>query len=469
MARKKKRRIRSPHPGVVILRRTLPAGGTAWRARFRDPDTGKLVYDTLDPQELSTHEARADWAKRKSRALAKRRTEIASGAPLKTHTPLPKAVDDYLKACADRLRPSTVETYQKGVDKLVTWCGENGIATTEQLTPGRLELFAASLAAARKRKAKAKNGRGAKRQTAERLSRFSVARDVRSVKALAFYWRRQGVLPHCTKEDITAALKAAPGEPDPPAYLTPTQIKKLLERAVAHDDAVFKATRREHRGLSPAGSTPRYMPVAPLILTALLTGMRIGELENLRWDRVDLEALDSQGRKAGEIRLTPADTKTSRSRVIDLGIAPTARVLLSALRLQAGKIEERPYVFGPEGKRPLPHTAVESARKRLIGEYNAPAFSSQGLRQTCTTYLVCSSIYGGASIFLAAKRSGHSVQVCEHFYAGTLRGLDPQAKTLEEVMRVKKAAAKVVTRIYRASHRAKAKQPRARRQKRGAA
>ena len=37
------RRTRSPHPGVIVFKRMLPSGCVQWRARFRDPDTGRLT------------------------------------------------------------------------------------------------------------------------------------------------------------------------------------------------------------------------------------------------------------------------------------------------------------------------------------------------------------------------------------------------------------------------------------------
>ena len=60
--RRRKRRIRSPHPGVVWLERKLPSGGTSWRARFTDPDTGKLVYLGMRRLKVTNHEGRREWA-----------------------------------------------------------------------------------------------------------------------------------------------------------------------------------------------------------------------------------------------------------------------------------------------------------------------------------------------------------------------------------------------------------------------
>ena len=62
-----------------------PVRRIGWRARFVDPDFGRLVKVRLDPS-LTTAELRADWAVKKSRASAKRRLKLEAGAPRATGT-----------------------------------------------------------------------------------------------------------------------------------------------------------------------------------------------------------------------------------------------------------------------------------------------------------------------------------------------------------------------------------------------
>jgi hypothetical protein len=131
----KKRRIRSPHPGVVLKQRTLPSGASAWRARFDDPDSGREVYITLHPTELSTAEARRLWAIRKSKTLAKRRMELEAGAAIKSETPIAGAVDVYLVDAKHRLRASTLRTYRhQGLDQFRRWVASRNLAHIEELT-----------------------------------------------------------------------------------------------------------------------------------------------------------------------------------------------------------------------------------------------------------------------------------------------------------------------------------------------
>jgi hypothetical protein len=68
-----KRRIRSPHPGVVIEKPRAPR--KYYRARF--VEGGRIKKVRLDPLIVPTAEARRDWAIRKSRELGRVRMEEA--------------------------------------------------------------------------------------------------------------------------------------------------------------------------------------------------------------------------------------------------------------------------------------------------------------------------------------------------------------------------------------------------------
>jgi integrase len=92
---------------------------------------------------------------------------------------------------------------------------------------------------------------------------------------------------------------------------------------------------------------------------------------------------------------------------------------------------------------------ASEARRRLIDDYGAPPFqwstrnsrpgsrSFPTLRSTCGSYLACApSIYKGSSATLAAAQLGHSVQVAERHYIGTLRRIPTSATTLEAAMEI---------------------------------
>lgn len=91
------------------------------------------------------------------------------------------------------------------------------------------------------------------------------------------------------------------------------RVKKLLKKGANKRDRVlsvgdFRQLREGANGITPA-----------LLITAFWSGMRRGEIFNLKWSQVDL--------REGVIRLKAEDTKSGRPRVI-----PMATELLTAFR-----------------------------------------------------------------------------------------------------------------------------------------
>lgn len=429
---RKTRRIRSPHPGVVIKERALPSGATAYRARFDDPDTGRETYVTLDAVALPTREARRLWAIRKSKALAQRRMELEGGSPRVEARALADAAHDYFRSGENRLRSKTIVTYRLAVDPFVTWCGRHGVRTTADLTRAKLAAFRDALIARTKLSA-VKGGRRGQVDSSERKrSPLSINRELRTLKTLLNAWRQAGIMV-LTRDDIADALKALQGPREQPVYLHPAQIRRLLEAAARHDAAVFTETRAEHAGRRPLGTTRRYEPIAPFTAFLLLAGCRRGEALALTWSDVDLDAVDHEGRKVGEIRLKAEATKTKHARTIGLEVSPALRAMLAEMQLRAAPGE--PYVFG--GSTPYSVDLVDAARARLLDEYGAPKFDWQALRSTCATFLTnAPGIFGAATVFMSARQLGHSVQVAERHYLNVHRGIPRDARTLEAAMQV---------------------------------
>jgi integrase len=445
MARRK-RRIRSPHPGVVLNCRTLPSGREQWRARFTDPSTGRETDVTLDPVALPTQEARRLWAVRKSKALAKLEMDRKAGDHKGDPKPLAEALEAYRASAQLRLRPKTIVTYELAVARMLRWAERAGVQSTGELTRARLVDFRAFLMAAPRKTAKRGGKRGARRETARKRSPVSINVELRSAKALLNAWRVAGLLPALDKDAIGDALKALPVPREQPAYLAPAQLQKLLQAALRHDADTFTETRAEHAGQLPKGSTRRYEPIAPFTAFLLLTGCRRGEALGLCWSDVDLDALDAQGRTVGEIRLSAASTKTHRARTIGLEVSPAVRALLAAMKLRAGR--DAVHVFelrAKDGAEPYTVDMVESARQRLLSEYGAPAFDWQTLRSTCATYLTnAPAIFGAATVFMSARQLGHSVAVAERHYLGVHRGIPKDAHTLEAAMQLEAALREVL-------------------------
>jgi hypothetical protein len=90
--------------------------------------------------------------------------------------------------------------------------------------------------------------------------------------------------------------------------------------------------------------------------------MRLGEAMELEWSRVDLDARDAAGEKAGEIYLAGVATKTHKARTVGLEVSPALRKLLAAMHLASGG---KGKVF------PLTRGTIDAAAKRLRDEYGA--------------------------------------------------------------------------------------------------
>ena len=435
-SKRRKRRVRSPHPGVVILERKR-ATGTVYLARWSDPDTGRRVELSLSTPDLGiTNEGgRKDWAVKKSASLRTRRQAITSGTAVITCTSPADAVRDYYETREAELKASTVTVYREGTDPFLAWSRMIGLACLEDLTGPKLVAFRDWFTSRNaKVAAKGEKGRGTRKAGARRRSAQQINKCLRALRTFLSHQRKRGLTPALTSDTIKDGLANARVPKKLIQFLRQSEIVRLLEAVQRHDAEL-------NDGLGHARER-----IGPFVLTVLLTGMRVAEAEGLRWKDVDLEA--------GEIILTHDRTKTGHARRITLAETPVLATLLSAMKLRADK---REYVFGeakerkkpdaeskagkerPEpGTVPLPHYVVESARKRLIRKYGAPDFSWHTLRRTCGTFLTCApAIYGAASAFLSAKRLGHSVNVAEKAYYGAVTNISPDAKTLEAAMGVK--------------------------------
>lgn len=423
----KKRRKGPRHRGVVLIKPD-EARRIGWRARYVDPDSGRVVKISLDPA-LTTNELREDWAVRKSRQIAQRRLELDAGDARLVRKPIGEAVEEYFKEAVHRLRDGTLELYRAATALFTSWAKAANIATTAEITAVKLPGLRDYLLARRKQDLAVGGKRGSRKSTEKKLSPQTINWQLRSIKTVLNHMRLRGVVP-LSRDAIADALRPVPVPREAPEFLSPTDCTRLIEAALRHDAETFVATREEHAGLRPAGSTRRYEPIAPFVSCALLSGMRFGEVLALKWSDVDLDARDQDGRVVGEIRLRAADTKTKHARTVGLEVSPVLRSMLAVMRLRKG---DATYVFG--GDTAMSRTLAEASRRRLIASYGAPEFSWQTLRRSCGTYLTnAPGIFGAASAYRSAKQLGHGVEVAEKHYAGLFRGISREARTLEAAM-----------------------------------
>lgn len=405
-----------------------------WRARYRDPDSSKVVKVTLSLL-LRTTELREDWAAKKSKELAKRRLQLEEGAPRATGTALESAINKYYEA-HKTLRAKTLTAYKAATQKLLAHAERTNVTTADDVTRPWLLGFREAVVNEPKKVAAPAGKRGKRRETSKRRSASSVNRELRGVRVVLGYLADLDLLSKVREGDLRRALKKLPVTTERKPFLRPLEARALLEAALQHDRETFDATRDELAGRRPLGTTPRYQPAAPFVAVLLLSGMRLGEGRTFEWKQVDLDAHDESGAKVGEIYLKGGDTKTKKERTVDLAVSPALRTLLEKLRKTAGKGP----VFG------WTEDLAGAVAKRLKSEFNAPTpFGWQVLRSTCGTYLAnAPGIFGGASAYREAKQLGHSVAVAEKHYLGLMRGIPKEARSLEAALGIEEEMQRVI-------------------------
>jgi hypothetical protein len=426
---KRRRHARgSFHPGVRIK---PPQSGNRmpyFRAVFVDPDTAKTVYERLDPDLYPTAEARKQWAIRKSLALRKREAEIHDGARRSTGESFDELTELFI-ADNQNLRDGTLEEYKRSLRRFSQWADDEGNTDPDRLR--RADLFAFRVWAMKLPKKQAARGkkRGQSVDLTKRRKLITVNSDLRVVGTFLRWMIKTERLPKLHLDDLVTGLERYDFIADPPEYLARREIRRSLLSAMRHDQVVFAMTREEKEA-GEAGKTPRYVSIAPFLAVAFLAGMRLDELCLIEWrTHVDLEYEDVNGEPIGQIKLRTQDTKTKRARFVSFEISPLLRKLMLALHRKA---DGKGPVFG------VTYDEAQAANQRLRDDFKAPAkLTYQIARSTCSTYLVnAPGIYGSASSFHSAKQLGHSQAVQEKHYAGLLKGIRPEIKTLEGAMHI---------------------------------
>lgn len=415
------RKAKTTHPGVTIIRPNEASRRVAWGLRWVDPDTGKTKKTRLDPDVYTTAKHRLRAAEALSRQIVQRKAELERGAVRMTGSTVAAEVERYFKDHA-HLREKTLRTYRDAASKLVAWCEGSGVESVDGLDRSQLLAFRASLIAEPKRGERKGLPRGMAAPTTERRSAHTVNRELRAVGTVLNYLRKAGRLPRLDSDDIADGLERLRAPREPIAFLRAPEIARVLEAALAHDaDGEARA------------------PIAPAVLGALTTGMRLGELVRVTWRDVDLEAKGESGESVGEIVIRGAESKTGIGRVVDLSVSPKLRELLEVMRPSDPKGLDAP-VFG------VTYDEATAAGKRLAKAYEAPeGFSWQACRRTCGTFLTnAPGIFGAASAYRSARQLGHSVSVAERNYLGVVRGIAPEARTLEAAMQIEGLAERIV-------------------------
>ncbi|MBI3726453.1 site-specific integrase [bacterium] len=429
--RKTTRGKSAKHAGVILSRRLLPSGSVSWRARWLDPDTKELAWETL-PKDLTTEELRADWATKKVQENAARQRKLDGGAPVKANKALSAVVEQYFTDRSARLGERTASVYKEATDEFLRWAGETGLESADDLTETQLARFRVWSEKQLSRKQKKGGERfHAHITTPQVRDPVTVNRVFRTLGTVFNHLCEQGLVPMLSGEGIRKGLKKLPVEKKIVKFLDSDTLMQIVDAVKLHDEDTFDLTREEkERGLTK-GITPRYDPILPFFATTLLSGMRAGEAQRLEWRQINF--------KAGKIRVK----FKRRERDVNLIVSPLLRELLTTLRLRAGK---NVYVFQAppvEGKPAASYdrSRIDSARKRVKASdeddgYGSPFFSWQLLRSTCATFLTNSTgLFGDrdTTLFKSARQLGHTVAVAEKHYWG-VADVATGVQTLEAAM-----------------------------------
>ena len=173
---------------------------------------------------------------------------------------------------------------------LCTWLGKVPLS---ELTPFRITKFQSQ----RKK---------------EGISNTTINRDVSAIQSMLEYAVKSGFL---TEHPFKGKIKRYKEGANNPRFLSPEEETRLRETLQDRDSK--KREDRKHANSWRAERSYESLPeiglysdhLTPLVITAMLTGLRRGELFNLVWQDVDLRAKTLQvkagGAKSGKTRTVP--------------------------------------------------------------------------------------------------------------------------------------------------------------------
>ena len=163
-------------------------------------------------------------------------------------------------------------------------------------------------------------------------------------------------------------------------YLTPEQYAELVKVASGQKRAPY---------------------LADLVVVAVMTGCRKGELLGLEWSRVDFDA--------NVIRLRESDTKAGKSRLVPINEA-AHEALRRRLKFREKRCPDASWVFcGPDGER---IAAVKSSFRHACRSAGIAGMRFHDLRHTCGSWLAQAGVPEG---HIAAVLGHSTVRMTERY------------------------------------------------------
>jgi integrase len=363
--------------------------GPVWRVKYRDA-AGKQVLETLGPEP--------PWTERLAqRELGKRLAAVDEGFRKPDRVTFgdfaDRFVSDYLPG--RKLKPSTIENYRYMLaGHLLPFFGDHALAEIEA-SPELIDAYIG---------VKAQEGLSAKTIQNQLLLLNVMLRR-------AVVWRLMRANP------VSSIDRPSLVQPEM-SVLTETEFARL---ANAYDELIAEATEPERQWWSLAKA---------IVLTALGTALRRGELVGLRWRAVNLlEAKIEVRETLVRGRFTTPKSRASR-RVVELG--PRALAVLEEQWQRTSYRADDDLVFG----HPTKGTPLETGK--LAQRYLKPALARAGidkpfrpfhdLRHTSLTHAAAA---GNPQIYVQA-RAGHSQGSITERYMHAAQVLFPGAAEKSE-------------------------------------
>ncbi len=256
------------------------------------------------------------------------------------------------------IRPSTMTNYRLAVNRFIESCGDRLI---DEYKPSDVECF--------------KNN-----QIELKVSKISVNIWLRGVKSVLGFAVKHEWL---TKNPVQRSLEFSIPQ-SPPVYPSKEELKTLLGIV---KEPVLK----------------------DLFFLASLTGLRLSEILNLKWDMVDFE----------KRQLVVANTDTFTTKTGKMRTVPMHDQVFALLSNRKGNVDE--YVFCKKGGFPFLKNYVskkfkDAVRKAKLSE----KLHFHSLRHACGSFLVDA----GVSLYVVQNILGHSnistTQIYSHLSQNTL-------------------------------------------------
>lgn len=229
----------------------------------------------------------------------------------------------------------------------------------------------------------------------EGVSDATINRDVSAILAMLRHAVNMSLL---TELPLKGKVQKNREPLENPRYLFPEEESRLRE-ALATRDAGKREERKRYNEWRQERDYPLFPEIglysdylAPLVLTAMLTGLRRGELFNLAWQDIDLQA--------GEVVVRAKGAKSGKTRTVPL--RDECREVLATWKQLTEYSQPGDYVFPNKKGERLDN--VKTSFSNLLKAADITGFRFHDLRHHCASMLVQADV----SLYTVKEWLGHS-------------------------------------------------------------